>query len=456
MRVVARIAADIAEVQTVACRQQDFQKQVAVVQASCAVAAPGLLGDQVEAGGRGAPGQGTVVQAEQADVAERQAAHGHHAAEGDHAGEKARGAGALVQRGHQAVAYQFDGNVAGDAGGCGLIAQGGAGLAQQQQGIAGLLLVDQRVDQLLQAVGPLGQRPWPGQFVGPAGQALDETGQKAEQLSARALQGVQRPAVTQQRWRTAGQLRRGGKAQQQAVQALLPGKGLLGRQTQAAAMRAIPAPAHAGVAQPVAQQRQVFGLDTGAAGNGRQLQPAEQLFGGEAALRQIEQGEKGLDQRQFGAQAAVGQAEGNPRHAFAGGEHCLDKGRIAFDVRRQHHHLIGRQRRVGGEAGEQLVVQHLDLAQWRMADMQLQRAVVLAQVQALISSAAAQTQDVLLQGVQQAVVVQVLILGIEAGFLPAQAEQAVEEVAALLAQAGQQGVAHVQVPVIHRRGSCCA
>ena len=252
-------------------------------------------------------------------MAERQAAHGHHAAEGDHAGEKARGAGALVQRRHQAVAHQFDGDVAGDAGGRGLFAQGGAGLAQQQQGVAGFLLVEQAVDQQLQAVGPFGQRPGACQFVGPAGQALDEAGQGTEQLAARAFQCVQRPAFAQQRGRVAGQLRRRGEAQQQAVQALLPGKGLLGRQAQATAMFAIPAPAHAGLTQPVAQQWQILGLYAGAAGDGRQLQPAEQLFGGEAALRQVEQGEEGLDQRQFGAQAAVGQAEGDARNAFAGG-----------------------------------------------------------------------------------------------------------------------------------------
>jgi hypothetical protein len=73
-----------------------------------------------------------------------------------------------------------------------------------------------------------------------------------------------------------------------------------------------------------------------------------------------------------------------------------------------------------------------------MGDVQFQRAVVVTQWQALVRRAGAQAQDVLLQGVQQAVVGQLRVLRVDAMFLGDQAEQAVEEVAALLAQAGQQ------------------
>ena len=265
-----------------------------------------------------------------------------------------------------------------DAGRSSLLGQGSAGPRQQQQGVAGLALVEQPIDQLDQGLCPLGQRPRPLQALGEAGEALDEGGQAAEQLGAGAFQGVQRPAVAEQGRGLAGQLRRRGEAQEQAIQALAPGEGGIGRQAELGAVAGVAAPAHPGLAQPVAQQAQVLGLDAGAAGQSRLLQPAQQLFGAEAAVGQGEQVEEGLDQRQLRAQAAVGQAEGNSRDTLTRSEHRLDIGRVALHVRGQHHHLVRSQRRVGGEAGEQLVMEDFHLAQRRVGDMYLQRAVVLA------------------------------------------------------------------------------
>ena len=66
-----------------------------------------------------------------------------------------------------------------------------------------------------------------------------------------------------------------------------------------------------------------------------------------------------------------------------------------------------------------------------------------------------QTQNVVLQRVQQAGVVQVGVLGVQADLLTTftggQAKQAVEEVAALLSEARQQRVADIQIPVIRAR-----
>ncbi len=84
--------------------------------------------------------------------------------------------------------------------------------------------------------------------------------------------------------------------------------------------------------------------------------------------------------------------------------------------------------------------------------MHFQRAVVLGQGDALLWLAGAQAQDVVLQGVQQAVVVQVLVFGVQAELLTTlaggQAEQGVEKVATLLTETGQQRMADVQIPVI--------
>ncbi|MNR35879.1 hypothetical protein D3C85_1537530 [compost metagenome] len=102
------------------------------------------------------------------------------------------------------------------------------------------------------------------------------------------------------------------------------------------------------------------------------LQPGEDFLGGEAAVGQGEQVEEGLDQRDFRAQAAVGQAKGNAGSGRPGGgrpasaafsrENRLDIGCVALDIRGQHHHLIRGQRGIGGKAGEQLVMQDFHLA----------------------------------------------------------------------------------------------
>ena len=165
------------------------------------------------------------------------------------------------------------------------------------------------------------------------GQALDKTGQATEQLCAAAFQCIQRPVATQQ-WRSqTGQLRRRGKAQQQAIQPLPPGKRRIRRQAQLLAVCCITAPAHAGVAQPVAQQRQVFRFNADPSGDGRLLQPGEDFLGGKAAVWQRQQIEEGFNQRDFRAQAAIGQAEGNTRHALARGKDRFDIGCVTLNVR---------------------------------------------------------------------------------------------------------------------------
>ncbi len=97
-------------------------------------------------------------------------------------------------------------------------------------------------------------------------------------------------------------------------------------------------------------------------------------------------------------------------------------------------------------------MQNLHLAQRRMGDMHFQRTVVLGQADALLGLPGAQAQDVVLQGVQQAVVAQVFVFGIEAELLAAfaggQAEQGIEEIAALLAETGQQRMADVEIPIV--------
>ncbi len=121
-------------------------------------------------------------------------------------------------------------------------------MGQQEQRVAGFALVEQGVDQHLQVIRPLGQRTRPGELVGQRAEPIDEFHQPPQQLPARAFQGIQRPVLAEQ-WRVvASQLRRRGKAQQQPVQPLAPGKGRFVRQAETRSLAAVTTPAHAGFA----------------------------------------------------------------------------------------------------------------------------------------------------------------------------------------------------------------
>ena len=196
-RVVARVAADVAQVQAMARREQRFQQQIAIIQPPYAVAVARLAADQVKSGGRAAARQGAVIQTEQADQGERQAAHRHHVAEGHSAGEKARSAAALLECRGELLADQRQLNGPLDTTGEGLLVQGGAGLAEYQQGIAGLTFIEQLVDQCQQGFGPFRQAAFGLQALRQRGQALDKRRQPPEQLCPGAFQRIQRPAVTE-------------------------------------------------------------------------------------------------------------------------------------------------------------------------------------------------------------------------------------------------------------------
>ena len=60
--VVARVAADIGQVQRFARRKQGFQQQVAIIQPPGTVAAAWMATDQIETRGRRTPGKGSIVQ----------------------------------------------------------------------------------------------------------------------------------------------------------------------------------------------------------------------------------------------------------------------------------------------------------------------------------------------------------------------------------------------------------
>ena len=160
----------------------------------------------------------------------------------------------MLQRGGQLLADQRQLQRPLDTRRQRLFAQRGAGLAEQQQGVAGFALIEQFIDQVLQGIGPVTQATLALQQLGQCGQALNKGHQPSEQLRAGTFQRIQRPTVAQQRRLPAGQLWRRGKTQQQAVEALPPSEGGISRQAQLRTVLAIAAPTHAGRTQPVTQQ----------------------------------------------------------------------------------------------------------------------------------------------------------------------------------------------------------
>ena len=60
-------------------------------------------------------------------------------------------------------------------------------------------------------------------------------------------------------------------------------------------------------------------------------------------------------------------------------EHGLDQRRRGFEVRRHHQHLRGVQHGAAGDQSQEVVLQHLELARQRVADVDLEAAVGLGQ-----------------------------------------------------------------------------
>ena len=176
----------------------------------------------------------------------------------------------------------------------------------------------------------------------------------------------------------------------------------------------------------------------------RAVEQAQHPVHAEALLRQPQQRQKHLRQRRSGGFAAVGNRIRNRRRAGVRRKHGVDEGRIQFDIRRQHHHVRRLQAIAHIKQGQQLVVQHLNLAHRAVANMHLQRAIISSHRVRLAGGPVGQRQYILLQASQQAMrhlrlvehIMQLRHIG-----------QAIEKIPALFAPRSQQGVANIQIQV---------
>ena len=407
----AWIATEIAHVENLGGRGEQLQEQAAVVVAHRAVAhlpmRPRQLGRQsIQAARRIASREFAVIHSQQANDLERHQAHRHHSAEGDAAGEERLAAVAFGQRRGEPRTHDRRGHLVGHAR---LRCLPGEGRHLRTQAIDGVAIgVVARAlrkevgNQCTQRRRPVAGRTGEGQCALP----MREPAQRLQQ----AVEHQQVAAFQQGKRRDAGDHRfiAGGMAEQQAIERPGPTEGSLGRRIELSAMFGIQAPARASRAQPMAKRIEIRGLQFEALGDGGYRQQVEHVVDREARIGQVQQSRKRLGHGVARDAAAVAQRIGNDRaRAGLAGKHGLYERRVRIDVRGKHGNLARLQLWIAFEQFAQLVVQHLHLAQPRVAGMHLQAAIgqcrgIEGRLRCRIGRWCASRQQVALQPMQQA------------------------------------------------------
>ena len=123
---------------------------------------------------------------------------------------------------------------------------------------------------------------------------------------------------------------------------MLPGR----RQVQLTDVVVIHSPADAGLVHPLAQIAQPFFRDIKARRQHRDVQQRQNIFTGEAAVRQREQRDKRLQHRVRLSGATVGDRPRQPAIAAGGAKHRLYIGAVAVDIRHHDDDIPRRERRI--------------------------------------------------------------------------------------------------------------
>ena len=368
LAVVAHVAAGPADVEAVAGAEQGFQKQIAVVVAARAVAGPVVapLAHQVEIHGLLLARVVAVLHAQQAHMAERDGAHRHQRAEVDAPGHEALRQALRVEgveqrparHGQRQRAVEIRFVTGGDP-----VVEGVA-----QAGVQVLVGFvhgqEQIVEQGGEALSPVAGAAVAAALAPVVFQGVEQAGQAPGQFGAQAGHFVQRLDAPPGR-AVAEQV-----AGQHAFQAEGPAVLLEAGHVQGFPLLAVQPPADARLVDPAGQLRQVALVDAEAFTHRRHVQQVEDVGGGEAPLRQMQQRLDRLGQRRGGAGTAVAERVGQVARVarIQAAEHGVDVRRIGFDVRHHDDHVAGLQVRVGAEAVQQLVLQNLHLPLGAVAD----------------------------------------------------------------------------------------
>ena len=384
--VVAHAAARPAHIQHAPRRQQGFEHELAVVVLARAVAGAehAALVHQVEVAARCAAGVVAIVHAQQAHHLERDGAHGHQRAKGHATRPEALVEAGLLQGVHPAVAQRGQrhglckpGLFAGAQPARQAVVECGQGL-----GIGLIGAAQQRAQQPLGVVAPLLGRGLLLAALPPTIECVQQVGQAARHGGIQATHfGVRLYALPACGGSGRIVQRPGGIGQQHALQPK-PGAVLLAtfRQAQLRALLGVQPPADARTAHPLRELRQLVGGDAKAPGNGGHFQQIHQLAQAAALRGQAQQPFQCHDDRAAGLGAQISNIEGDKarivarvlaEHGANGRGHALYVGHHDDDVARGQTGL--------GQQGQQLVLQHLQLAHRAVRHMEHHGAVVTRQ-----------------------------------------------------------------------------
>ncbi len=331
-------------------------------------------GHEVEIAALGPARVGVLVHAQQAHDLEGNGPQGQQAAEGDATGQETPGHAGVVDAVQPGLREDLQRQLPVEAGAFAVLQPLGQAFLHGGQRLAlGLVHgLHQGVEQFARGLGPAGRRGGLARGRPPALKHLEQRMQGSGQRGvepAHFAQGFDAPP---------GRCLAVGIPQQHAAQregpaALLPAS----LQPEAGTLPRVQAPARARCGHPAQQQRACVGVDAEARGDGRHFQQLADLAEARAVARDAQHPVQRQQQRTAVAPTQVGDVEGDVARvagrvlaedrAHGRGED-LDVGHHDHDVPRAQRLLragIARQQL------EQSVVQHLDLAQGRVRDVEL-------------------------------------------------------------------------------------
>ena len=411
--VVAHVAAGPAHIEHAARRQQCVEHELAVIGLARTVPRPCLagLGHEVEIVARRAARVVAVVHAQQADHVKGDGPHGHECAEGHPPGAEALLRAGQLQALQDGVVRRLQGQRLRKI--C-PIAGLEPGLQRGLQGFEHLAVAvvggrKARRPECTQALRPLFGRGGLAGRAAPGFQAFEQGGQGTRQRGIQAAHLGTGFDVC----KTGGPA---GIAQEHALQAKVRAVGgTAERQIQGIAVVLRQAPADGGLRHPVHQGVPILGLHAETRRQGRHVQQSMQLAQRATPRGQAPEPLHGGHQRLAGARALVSNVEGDVARVvrWVLRKHRTDGGRHGVDVRHHDHNVTRVQRpalRRVCQQLQELVVQHLDLAQGTMCRVELDRSVVRREGALRVVGQGHQVTDAVLYLLQQGRVLRLTVI----------------------------------------------
>ncbi len=167
-----------------------------------------------------------------------------------------------------------------------------------------------------------------------------------------------------------------GVGQEQPVQPIGEAVPIGRREIQAAATIGVESPANAGGADPAVNEIKIIGGQSEFFRYRLLLQQREYGAGREAAAGEREQTVQGAGDRIGPRLWQAGDGVGDAAGGRDGAEHRIDQRCRCLEIGYKHQDLVRWWRIDGGKQRQQLVVQHLQLAGQRMAEMDFDAAIV--------------------------------------------------------------------------------